>query len=513
MLPEVNVVSSVIDNVRDQKVYKTRYFYNAKVFPANVDVLLARRRQKCQVLRSNGVRSRVICSTICPRVTHSDLSHPNVHSNNSVADALKKDDNNVANNLPHNPAAKQTSEFESGGSGFESFTSGDESGECKADQSSSGLVAQDVVVAEPTGHGFTPSQLGSESSWVTDYVSPTVMTSNECLEQVSGYRDKQKVAPPEGGRPGFEFGVRNDTCNSNPVSVNAAVDKSIHLCPIYDVNNVGMEEKFVNTIIFANQKNKDVAQGVNSPIYSQWQQQVDFQFGFVPLGCQLMPRNDTLCNSHDYSPIEMHNIVKRTGKPNFMEARLPVTSQLNVDKWKSLLTDYWDQQLLQLLQFGFPLDFNRCCPLQHEVGNHSSANGFPADVDAYIAEECKFAALLGPFEVNPIENSHSSPFMTRNKPNSDRRRVIIDLSWPLGALVNAGIDKNTYLDAPFSLTFPTVDDITSELKCLGRGALLYKIDVSHAFCHVKVDPGDYDLLGLQWRHAYVDTCVPFGTRH
>ena len=174
-----------------------------------------------------------------------------------------------------------------------------------------------------------------------------------------------------------------------------------------------------------------------------------------------------------------------------------MASQLDVDEWQSLLTDYWDQQLLQLLQFGFPLDFNRCCPLKHEVGNHSSADEFPSDVDAYIEEECKFGALLGLFDLNPIENAHSSPFMTRHKPNSDRRRVIIDLSWPLGVSVNSGIDKNMYLDAPF--TFSTVDDITSELKRLGRGALLYKIDVSHAFRHVKVDPGDYDLLGLSIR--------------
>ena len=103
--------------------------------------------------------------------------------------------------------------------------------------------------------------------------------------------------------------------------------------------------------------------------------------------------------------------------------------------------------------------------------------------------------------------------MTRAKPNSDRRRVIIDLSWPLGASVNARIDKNTYLDAPFALTFPTVDDITNELKRLGRGAFLYKVDVSCAFRHVKVDPGDYDLLGLEWNGHYVDTCVLFGMRH
>ena len=103
--------------------------------------------------------------------------------------------------------------------------------------------------------------------------------------------------------------------------------------------------------------------------------------------------------------------------------------------------------------------------------------------------------------------------MTRNKPNSDRRRVIIDLSWPIGASVNSDIDKDIYLGSPFALTFPTVDVITGELKRIGRGALLYKIDVSRAFRHVRIDPGDYDLLGLHWRDAYVDTCLPFGTRH
>ena len=88
--------------------------------------------------------------------------------------------------------------------------------------------------------------------------------------------------------------------------------------------------------------------------------------------------------------------------------------------------------------------------------------------------------------------------MTRSKPNSDRRRVIVDLSWPHGASVNAGMDKASYLNSAFELTFPTVDDITSELKRLGRGAHIYKVDVSRAFRHVKVDPRDYGLLGLYW---------------
>ena len=434
------------------------------------------------------------------KITHNDLGHPSVDSNKGVDVGTMCYDIDVVKNSPGAPG------LESEGLGFEPLMAGYEASKCEINHSVSGCVSGDLVIAEPSGQGF-------ESSQVTDIVVPM-----NCIGQESGKRDsvsagKSDLTSSKSFGPGFESGVKKDMNTKYHSSVNAVIDEVNQLCPIYDVNNVGMDEKFVSTIIFANQGNRDLAQGVNTPIFNQWQRQINFQFGFVPLGCLLMPSSVTSWNSHDYSPIEMHKIIRKTGKPNFLQARLPVASQLHVDIWQSLLTDYWDQQLLQLLQFGFPLDFNRCCPLQQEVGNHSSADEFPSGVDAYIEEECKFGALLGPFDVNPIENAHSSPFMTRHKPNSDRRRVIIDLSWPLGTSVNSGIDKNTYLDALFTLTFPTVDDITSELIHLGHGARLYKIDVSRAFRHVKVDPGDYDLLGLHWRHAYVNMCVPFGTRH
>ena len=69
------------------------------------------------------------------------------------------------------------------------------------------------------------------------------------------------------------------------------------------------------------------------------------------------------------------------------------------------------------------------------------------------------------------------------------------------------------MDTEFALVLPTVDHITDQLKVLGRGAHLYKIDISRAFRHIKVDPLDYDLLGLHWRHIYINTCVRFGSRH
>ena len=77
-----------------------------------------------------------------------------------------------------------------------------------------------------------------------------------------------------------------------------------------------------------------------------------------------------LCESREihemspYCPIKAHFIVKQHQKPNYLGARLKVDSQLTLDAWKNHLSDYWDNQLIDLLYFGFPLDFNRNCPLK-----------------------------------------------------------------------------------------------------------------------------------------------------
>ena len=54
---------------------------------------------------------------------------------------------------------------------------------------------------------------------------------------------------------------------------------------------------------------------------------------------------------------------------------------------------------------------------------------------------------------------------------------------------------------------------SKELVKIRPGCHIYKIDVSRAFRHLKIDPGDYDLLGLHYDAALFDTCLPFGRRH
>ena len=155
-------------------------------------------------------------------------------------------------------------------------------------------------------------------------------------------------------------------------TVNADFSESDLACDkiksIYDVNYCGLDDKFATSVIFFNQRKArtDLSE-INHPIFHLWHEQVDFNFGFAPLQPQIMP--DSL--------LEAHQVVKLTGKPNFLQARIPIKSQLNVKAWEKALEGYWDRQLLELIKFGF----NRACSLGQYTGNH---NHFPNDIEAYL---------------------------------------------------------------------------------------------------------------------------------
>ena len=96
------------------------------------------------------------------------------------------------------------------------------------------------------------------------------------------------------------------------------------------------------------------------------------------------------------------------------------------------------------------------------------ATEYPGDIYAYLSKELQFKAIVRPFDQHPCPGGHISPFLTREKPNSEKRRIIVDLSWALGQSVNAGIDKTSYLGTDFLLTLPTIDQIADQLKALGK---------------------------------------------
>ena len=235
-------------------------------------------------------------------------------------------------------------------------------------------------------------------------------------------------------------------------------------------------------------------------------------FGFIPYNGLLRYTGPNIVWASVPDIVQAHQLVRQSGMPNFMQVRIPVNSQLKVEAWKKYLHEYWDKQLIDLIEYGFPLDFDRKCTLESTHMNHASAIKHSEHVADYIQTEMQYGAIYGPFAQTPFP-CHISPFLTRDKPNSNKRRVILDLSFPSGNSVNDGVPKDKYLGSYFDLKYPSVDHIVNSLKQLGPDALLYKIDISRAFRHLKIDPGDIDLLGLKHESYFIDGTLPFGFRH
>ena len=89
----------------------------------------------------------------------------------------------------------------------------------------------------------------------------------------------------------------------------------------------------------------------------------------------------------------------------------------------------------------------------------------------------------------------------------------MDLSWSKGQGVNDGVSKDIYLGTNFEMHYLTVAKIVKQINDIGPAAQIFKVDISRAFRHVRINPGDIDLLGLQHQGKfYIDLSLPFGYR-
>ena len=121
---------------------------------------------------------------------------------------------------------------------------------------------------------------------------------------------------------------------------------------------------------------------------------------------------------------------------------------------------------------------------------------------------------MGPYRNIPFSGPVGiSPLSTRPKKGSTERRVILDLSFPIGGSVNDGIGKDNYLGMEAKLIFPKTDDFARRIFTLGKGCCMFKIDLSRYFRQIPMDPGDYALIGYVIDgEIYFDKVLPMGMR-
>ena len=206
----------------------------------------------------------------------------------------------------------------------------------------------------------------------------------------------------------------------------------------------------------------------------------------------------------------------RSQQPNHKCCRIPIlSSKLKITVWRNRLVGYPDYAICDLLEFGFPLDFQGTYLDYSARRNHKGARDHASYISAYLKKECTAGRMAGPFCAEPLSVLLMvSPLNTVPKDDPNERRVIVDLSWPHGASVNDGISKEFYLDEVIDLRYASVADVCHMVMEIGPGALIYKRDLRHAYRQIPVDPRDYCYLGYHWEDTfYFDTVLVMGQRN
>ena len=207
----------------------------------------------------------------------------------------------------------------------------------------------------------------------------------------------------------------------------------------------------------------------------------------------------------------VHTLVRKSGVFNYKETRMAVPLGLNIINWRRFLDTYDIPILLEYLEFGFPLNIDYTLfKINETTSNHTSANLQSLGVDKYFKDELEYGAIVGPLTRKLFDKLHCSPLMARKKPDGGVR-VIVDLSWPLNEGVNSCVPSNFFDFIQFQLKYPSIDNVVQKIKELGPTCKLFKTDLQHAFRNLRIDPFDYNVLGLSWRgQTYIEVALPFG---
>ena len=212
----------------------------------------------------------------------------------------------------------------------------------------------------------------------------------------------------------------------------------------------------------------------------------------------------------------VYDAARTTRGPNHIAPRILMPTDLNLREWEATATGHHDDPwIIDAVKYGFPIQYSGPPMFQpSSIYNHTSAAGYRATIQEYIQKETGMGALHGPYPSPPfVPWFHISPMMTRQKPDSNDRRVIVDLSYPDGG-VNAFIEPHVFNGRPANHNLPTIESAVQAIASTCPGDIhLSVIDLSRAYRQFPVPPTDWPMLGIQFDGMYYfDGRLPFGAR-
>ena len=222
--------------------------------------------------------------------------------------------------------------------------------------------------------------------------------------------------------------------------------------------------------------------------------------------------------------VSLHNIVSAAGTredgssysaytPNYMGARIKLLhTGLKPERWRVHLIGYEHSEIVQFIEYGFPLGLCELPDLESSTRNHGSAYSYFSHVDKFISEELVNGGVTGPFTKVPWWNSVISPIMTApKKPNS--RRTVFDATYGEKSLNNS-TPSHYYLGQPCVYTFPKIEDFRRLVLRCGQGSFMWKRDLSRFFLQIPLDPSEYHRVCMVWRGlVFFFLGLAFGLRH
>ena len=127
------------------------------------------------------------------------------------------------------------------------------------------------------------------------------------------------------------------------------------------------------------------------------------------------------------------------------------------------------------------------------------------EVQKKISKEIEMGRISGPYKHIPISNMRISPIGVVPK-STEGWRLITHLSYPQANSVNDFLDPQAC-----SVQYTSFDKVVEMVAKQGVNAKLAKIDIKSAFRLLPIYPGDFDLLGFQFKgQYYIDKCLPMG---
>ena len=163
--------------------------------------------------------------------------------------------------------------------------------------------------------------------------------------------------------------------------------------------------------------------------------------------------------------------------------------------------------IAQGFRIGFDYEHHQC---RSAASNMQSAITNAGVVKEYLDTEVSLGRIIGPVPQAQLPaGTQLGPFGVIPKLGQPGRwRLIVDLSSPEGASVNAGIEPELC-----SMQYLRLDVVLRQIVKLGIGTQMAKMDIESAYRMVPVHPGDRPLLAVQWAgRTFFDTRLPFGLR-